>query len=276
GETTGRVNQSTASLAAAKAQLAEARARVKETEASLALARSDRERFQRLLQEGALPQQQFDQAQTQVETLQETLIARQAAVAAAQEQVSAAQGVLTQAQATEFNPQIRSTQLNRLQTQRSQAQANLAAAQANLSATQASLAEVTARLEDLDITSPIAGVVLARTAEPGEVISTGTTILTIVDLDQVYLRGYVPEGDIGLVRVGQSAQVYLDSQPDRPLEARVAAIDTEASFTPENIYFKEDRVTQVFGLKLEITNPGGFAKPGMPADGKILRTETVE
>ena len=276
GETTGRVNQSVASLAAAKAQLAEARARVKETEASLELARSDRERFQRLLQEGALPQQQFDQAQTQVETLQETLIARQAAVAAAQEQVSAAQGVLTQAQATEFNPQIRSAQVDRLQTQRSQAQANLAAARANLNATQASLAEVTARLEDLDITSPIAGVVLARTAEPGEVISTGTTILTIVDLDQVYLRGYVPEGDIGLVRVGQAAQVYLDSQPDRPLEARVAAIDTEASFTPENIYFKDDRVTQVFGLKLEITNPGGFAKPGMPADGKILRTETVE
>ena len=64
--------------------------------------------------------------------------------------------------------------------------------------------------------------------------------------------------------------MFLDSAPEQPLAATVTAIDTEASFTPENIYFEDDRVTQVFGLKLEIDNPGGFAKPGMPADGEIL------
>jgi HlyD family secretion protein len=70
--------------------------------------------------------------------------------------------------------------------------------------------------------------------------------------------------------VGQSARVYLDSNPDRAIEAVVARVDPEASFTPENTYFRDDRVKQVVGVKLQITNPEGFAKPGMPADGEVL------
>ncbi|MEB3268961.1 MAG: HlyD family efflux transporter periplasmic adaptor subunit [Leptolyngbya sp.] len=270
GDAAGRVSQSEATVAAAQAQLAEAEARRQEAEAALALARSDRDRFATLVDQGAIPQQQFDQIQTQLETAQKTLAARQAAVAAAQQQVSAAQGALTQAQTTELNPDIRTTQITRLQTQQEQARAQLAAAQSDLKQAQAAQQEIEARLADLAIKSPIGGVVLTRNVEPGEVIATGTTVLTVVDLGDLYLRGYIPEGQVGQVRVGQAAQVFLDSDPDQPLAATVAAVDTEASFTPENIYFKEDRVTQVFGLKLDLENPGGFAKPGMPADGEIL------
>ena len=118
--------------------------------------------------------------------------------------------------------------------------------------------------------SPIDGVVLTRSVEPGEVVATGRTLLTVIDPNTVYLRGFIPGGQIGNVRVGQRANVFLDSAPDRPLSARVTAIDTQASFTPENIYFREDRVRQVFGVKLSIDNPQGFAKPGMPADGEII------
>lgn len=272
GDATGRVNQSAAAVAAAQAQLAEAQARAKEAQSTLELARRDRDRFATLLEQGVIAQQQFDQIQTQFETAQETLTARQSAVNAAQQQVSAAQGILTQAQATELNPEIRTAQLKRLQTQQEQAEAQLFAAQANLAEARAAEAEIQAKLNDLAITSPIAGIVLTRTVEPGEVIATGTTLLTVIDLSDVYLRGYVPEGEIGEIRVGQAALVYLDSRPTQPLEATVAAIDAEASFTPENIYFKADRLTQVFGLKLDLDNPDGLAKPGMPADGKILLT----
>ena len=113
-------------------------------------------------------------------------------------------------------------------------------------------------------------VVTARSVEPGVVVSPGRVLLSLLDLATVYMRGFIPEGEIGRVRVGQPARVYLDSHPDRPLTARVAAIDSEASFTPENIYFREDRVQQVFGVRLAIDDPDGFAKPGMPADAEIV------
>ncbi|MEL7053581.1 MAG: HlyD family efflux transporter periplasmic adaptor subunit [Cyanobacteria bacterium J06588_5] len=276
GDTAGRVSQGEASVAAAQAQLAAARAQVQQAESALTLARADRDRFSTLVAQGAIAQQQFDQVQTQFETAQDTLIARQAAVRAAQQQVNAAQGALTQTQTSQLNPEIRTAQVARIQKQQAQAQAQRAAAQAELERAQADQSEIEARLNDLAIKSPIDGVVLTRTVEPGEVISTGTTVLTVVNLEEVYLRGYIPEGQVGAVRVGQAAQVFLDSAPDQPLPATVTAIDTEASFTPENIYFEDDRVTQVFGLKLTIDNPQGFAKPGMPADGEILLEVPLE
>ena len=98
----------------------------------------------------------------------------------------------------------------------------------------------------------------------------GTPIVTLVDLARVYLRGFVPEGRIGEVKVGQPARVYLDSDPDEPIEAFVSRIDPQATFTPENTYFREDRVKQVVGVKLQLKGAVGFAKPGMPADGEIL------
>jgi membrane fusion protein YbhG len=97
-----------------------------------------------------------------------------------------------------------------------------------------------------------------------------TPVLTLVNLGEVYLRGFVPEGEIGRVRVGQPARVYLDSAPGTPIDALVMRIDPEASFTPENTYFRSDRVKQVVGVKLRVRGAVGFAKPGMPADGEIL------
>ncbi len=274
GDTAGRVSQAEATVATAQAQLSSAQAQAQEAQSALELASADRDRFSTLVSQGAISQQQFDQVQTQFKTAQDTLSARQAAVAAARQQVAAAQGALTQSETSQLNPDIRATQVNRTQKQQAQAQAQLAAAQADLEQAQAAQTEIAARLSDLEIKSPIDGVVLTRTVEPGEVISPGTTILTVVNLEDVYLRGYIPEGEVGDVRVGQAAQVFLDSAPEQPLAATVTAIDTEASFTPENIYFQDDRVTQVFGLKLEIDNPNGFAKPGMPADGEILLDES--
>jgi HlyD family secretion protein len=272
GDSQGQIGQATAAVAAAQAQLAQARAQWEEAQSALDLAQTDRDRFASLVARGAIPQQQFDQVQTRLQTAQKTLVARQAAVDAAQQQVTAAQGALTQARSGGLTPDIRQAQVNRLTTQQQQARAQLAASQATLKQAQAAAQEVAARLADLTITSPIAGVVVTRTAEPGEVLAAGAPLVTVVDLGSVYLRGYIPEAQVGRVRVGQPAQVFLDSAPDQPLAATVAAVDTVASFTPENIYFKEDRVTQVFGLKLALTNPAGLAKPGMPADGKILLT----
>jgi HlyD family secretion protein len=80
----------------------------------------------------------------------------------------------------------------------------------------------------------------------------------------------VPEGQIGQVKVGQPARVFLDSDPRKPVDAYVSRIDPAATFTPENTYFRDDRVKQVVGIKLQLKAAFGFAKPGMPADGEVL------
>jgi HlyD family secretion protein len=275
GEATGGVTQAEANLATAEAQLAQAQAQLQDANAQLYLARADRDRLSSLYEAGAISGQQFDQVVTRFESAQETVSSRAAAVQAAERQVAAAAGILTQAQSRTLTPTIRSTQVQTLQQQLNVANAQLAQAQADVANAEATVQEIEARLSDLTIVSPIAGIVQTRSVEPGTVVSPGTTLLTVIDPDDVFMRGFIPEGRIGEVTVGQSAQVFLDSFPDRPLEAQVRAIDPQASFTPENIYFREDRVRQVFGVELVIDNPNGFAKPGMPADAFISIGESA-
>jgi HlyD family secretion protein len=150
------------------------------------------------------------------------------------------------------------------------AKRQVGAAHADADRARAELAEAQANRKDLRVVAPFAGTVATRTAEPGEVVAAGTPIITLIDLSQVYLRAFVPEGQIGRVRVGQPARVYLDSAPREPIEAFVSRVDPQAMFTPENTYFREERVKQVVGVKLQLKGADGFAKPGMPADGEIL------
>ena len=169
-----------------------------------------------------------------------------------------------------MNPAIRSSQAAAVEGQILQARADIAAAQADAERARAQLQEARANRRDLNIVAPFTGTVATRTAEPGEVVVAGTPVVTLVNLSQVYLRAFVPEGQIGRVRLDQPARVYLDSAPTTPIEALVSRVDPEASFTPENTYFREDRVKQVVGVKLQLRGAVGFAKPGMPADGEIL------
>jgi HlyD family secretion protein len=252
----GRVSEAEGKLAAAEAQLAQA-------DASHAQAKWDREAFSRLYQRELVAEQEARRAQYNEE-------AQAAVVAAARRQVEAARGALTAAKANLMNPAIRSSQVLAVEGQILQARADIAAAQADAERARAQLDEARANRQDLHVIAPFAGTVATRTAEPGEVVVAGTPVVTLVNLAEVYLRAFVPEGQIGHVRVGQPARVYLDSAPGTPIEAHVARVDPQASFTPENTYFREDRVKQVVGVKLQLHGAVGFAKPGMPADGEIL------
>ncbi len=270
GDTQGRISQAEASLEAAKANLNQAEADAEQAAAELRLAKLERDRFAQLSSQGAVPVQQFDQAQTALEKAEAVLAARQAAIASATRQVSALEGGLVQVKTTAINPEIRNTRLTIAQRELDVARSQLVAAQADVRSADAARREVLARLKDLKVVSPIDGVVIARSVEPGVVVTGGKTLLTLINPKDIYLRGFIPQGDIGKIRIGQAAQVFLDSAPDQPIRATVAAIDTQASFTPENVYFRDDRVRQVFGVRLTIDDPNGFAKPGMPASGKIL------
>jgi len=255
-DASGRISQAEADVAAAQSDLAQ-------QQAAYGLALFDKDAYTKLAASGAVSERQGKQA---VATADQDA----AAVAAAQRRLDASQGALTTAQANLTNEGIRQTQVLGVQKQIAQQDAQIASANASAQQARAQLASAQDDRQDLTITAPFNGTVLTRAAEPGEVVQAGTAIITLLDLTKVYLRGFVPEGEIGKVAVGQSARIYLDSNPKQPINAYVSRIDPEATFTPENTYFRDDRVKQVVGLKLQLKEGFGFAKPGMPSDGEIL------
>ena len=93
--------------------------------------------------------------------------------------------------------------------------------------------------------------------------------MTIANLDEVTLTIYIPEDEIGKVKVGQTVEVSVDSFPGKVFEGRVNYIASEAEFTPKNVQTKKERVNMVFAVKVKIPNPGHELKPGMPADATI-------
>ncbi len=252
----GRVSEADARVAAARAALAQARA-------NYSMARFNAQAYAKLLEKDEVSRQQALEMQSAAD-------AQAAAVEADEKQVEASLGALRTAQAALVNPDIHRAQLAAIEEQISQQKAQIDQARATAVRARAEFAEAQATRRDLLVLAPFDGTVATRLAEPGEVVTVGTPLLTLVNLNRVYLRGFIPEGAIGRVRLGQEARVYLDSAPKRGLAAVVTRIDPEASFTPENTYFRDDRVKQVVGVKLQLRAPAGFAKPGMPADGEIL------
>lgn len=261
-ESQGRVVEAENALAAVRAQLAEAQENLR-----LAEVRQRRTNF--LYAQGAVSAQERDEANAAVGVAQ-------ARVKAAQQQIQSAQGRFTQAQSALDNPSIRAAAAQQIEKQIDQAQTDVSVAQQQVRDAQAAQAQIQANLDYLTIKSPLTGHVMTRSVDPGEVVAAGAPLVTIVNLNHLYLRGFIPAGDIGKVKLGQSGQVYLDSFPNQPLEATVSRIDPKASFTPENTYFKKDRVTQVFGVELTLDNSQNLAKPGMTADGRILVPEAQQ
>jgi HlyD family secretion protein len=124
-------------------------------------------------------------------------------------------------------------------------------------------------IADSTIVSPTSGIVTHKAVEQGEYVGPGTTLLTIADLATVRLEIFVPESELGKIRLGQSADVRIDSYPRRTFGGEVIFISPEAEFTPKNIQTREERVKLVYRVKIGIPNPEAILKPGMPADAEI-------
>jgi HlyD family secretion protein len=244
----GRVRQAEADVAASEAEVATAEAELTQQDASLKLAQWDNDAYQKLVKSGAVSERQGHQAAATADQQTAAVAAARRRVDAARRRVDAAHAGLTTAQANLSNPGIRGFQ----------------------AATVRKEIEAGDNSRDLTVIAPFDGTVMTRAAEPGEVVTAGTAIVTLLDMSKVYLRGYIPEGQIGKVKIGQRARVYLDSAPDKAIEATVQRIDPQATFTPENTYFRDDRVKQVVGVKILVKGAVGYAKPGMPADGDVL------
>jgi HlyD family secretion protein len=147
---------------------------------------------------------------------------------------------------------------------------DVALARANLGQANATLGLSRVNLDYTVLHAPSSGVITVREAELGEVAAPGTPVVTLADLDHIWLRAYVAETDLGRIRWGQDAAVTTDTYPGKRYHGRISFISSEAEFTPKSVQTTKERVTLVYRIKIDIDNASHELKPGMPADAHIV------
>jgi HlyD family secretion protein len=146
---------------------------------------------------------------------------------------------------------------------------DIAIARANLKEADADLGLSRVNLDYTTLRAPSAGVITVREAERGEVVNPGTPVVTLADLDHIWLRAYIAETDLGRIHWGQEATITTDTYPGKQYHGRVSFISSSAEFTPKSVQTYKERITLVYRIKIDIDNPNYELKPGMPADAHI-------
>jgi HlyD family secretion protein len=217
-----------------KEDIAEATARVQAAEADLAGDEKELARQEQLFKEGVTTAQIRDAA-----------LARRDTRAGA---VESARQALARAKAGSRAQEIQS-------------------ARATLEAAKARIEQLEQQIADATITSPVAGLVTEKIAEPGELLAAGAPILVVTDLAKPWLTVYVAEPDLGKIKLGAPAEVMTDGGEHR--QGKVTFIASQAEFTPKNVQTRDERVKLVYRVKIGLDNADGLFKPGMPAEARF-------
>jgi HlyD family secretion protein len=149
----------------------------------------------------------------------------------------------------------------------------VAAAEAQVELARAALEVLQVQVDQFTLEAPISGLVLERPVQVGEVAMPGAPQMKLGSLDRLTLTVYVPEDQLGQVRLGQPVSVTVDAYPERTFAGTVTFIANQAEFTPKNVQTKEERVSMVFAVKVSLPNTDHALKPGMPADAVLLEAE---
>lgn len=242
------IDQANAAVASAQAQLDKALSAREQ-------ARREAERARTLRPGGAISQVTLENAQL--------------ALTEKSHDVDAAEADLTQARTALSSA--------RLDDQRIRAQqAQLEALEAEQAKASASVAEISTIIANHVIRAPTSGVIETKLVALGETLAPGTPLFNIVDTNSLYLQAYVPEPDIGKIKLGLKARIFTDAFPDHPFDAHVTYIASRAQFTPKEVQTQEERVKEVFAIKLSlVANPDDRLSPGMPADAVVRWTDNV-
>jgi HlyD family secretion protein len=274
------IEQRRADLASNEARLAElnngarpqekldARAAVDAAQSELDRAKRDWDRAQTLYKDDDISTAQFDQYRNRWESAQaalKSMTEREALVLAGPraEVIKAQQGQVERARAA-----VKIAEANSLEMKRREQ--DLATRRAEIARSTASVAMIDSQLADTIASSPVDGVVLVKSADVGEVLAPGTTVVTVGDIDHPWLRGYVNETDLGKIKLGAKAKVTTDSYQGKVYQGRVTFISSEAEFTPKQIQTEQERVKLVYRIKIEMENPRRELKSNMPADAEIV------
>jgi HlyD family secretion protein len=215
----------------------------------------------------------FSEAETELSDAQEAynsllntdaadrVLNARAAVSVARERHEVAMDTLSKLEIGENSPQVKiaSLALNQSHDGVQQAQGAVNQAQANLDL-------IDTQLKKLTVYAPMSGVILTRNVEPGEFVQPGSAAVTMANLDDLTITVYIPEDRYGEIYIGQEATVTVDSFPGQTFTATVTKIADQAEFTPRNVQTVEGRSATVYAVKLNVNDPEGKLKLGMPAD----------
>jgi len=248
-------------------EIQQADSSVNEARAQMDLARADWERAQTLYKNTDISTSQFDQARTKFSAAQAVLAQAEQRAAMVKEGPRKEEIAGARAQVARAQGAVRTSQANRIDLRRKQEQ--LVQLRADIDRARAQVGITQSQIDDTTITSPIDGVVLVKSAEPGEVIAAGTTIVRIGDVDHPWLRAYVGETDLGRVKLGVKVNLTTDSYPGKIYHGVISFISSQAEFTPKQIQTKEERVKLVYRIKVDVDNANHELKNNMPVDAEI-------
>jgi HlyD family secretion protein len=249
-------------------EIQEAQSAVADAKAWNDQAKSDWERAQTLFSREDISKSQFDQARAKLDSTAAQLRQAQDRLALVtegprKEEIAGARAEVARSQAA-----VQTAEANRIELRRKQEE--LAARKSEIDRTRAQVGMTQTQIADSTIVAPIDGVVLVKSAEAGEVIAAGTTIVSLGDIAHPWLRAYINETDLGRIKLGGKVRLSTDSFPGKIYDGRISFISSEAEFTPKQIQTKEERVKLVYRIKIDVDNPHQELKNNMPVDGEIL------
>ena len=274
------IEQRTADLHSNEARLAElkngarpqekldAQATVDSAQSEVERSKKDWDRAQVLHRDDDISTAQFDQYRNRWETAVAALNSakerQNLVLAGPRVEVINAQ----QAMVERMRGALKMAQANALEMKRREQE--LTTRGAEIARARASISLIDSQLADTIATSPVDGVVLVKSADPGEVLSAGTTVVTVGDIEHPWLRGYIDETDLGKVKLGSVVHVTTDSYKGKSYTGHVSFISSEAEFTPKQIQTQQERVKLVYRIKIDLDNSSRELKSNMPADGEIV------
>ena len=163
------------------------------------------------------------------------------------------------------------TQYKNSKTQLLSARTNLKAVGMKKKQIKARLKLIDSQIDDCTILCPASGVVIEKHMEQGELVAAGTPLITIADLQNLWIKLYVPEPDLGYVKLGSNANIRIDSYKDKVINGKIVWISPKAEFTPHNVQTQDARADLVYAVKVAVPNPEGILKIGMPADIEVQK-----
>jgi HlyD family secretion protein len=213
-----------------KAQLRET---VRQAEANFENAKKDFERVKNLFENQSVSQKVFDDAKLRLEVAE---------------------------------AQLKSAKENLQKAERGPLKSEIEAYKSQVDAAKSQVELIEKKLNDAVIISPASGYVSLINYDEGELVTAGSLITKITNLDEVYVKVYVNELDLGKIKIGDEAEIKPDAYPDKTFKGKIVFISNEAEFTPKNIQTKEERVKLVYAVKIKVDNPQHLLKDGMLCD----------